>query len=103
MQVDLRVELWRGGADGAELLQGADRVIAVRGTQRHGKLCMHCVQNNIKVFSSMNAGAKSDPTRIQIADLSATLYYPLTCAVLSRSEWSFSVDAPVIRPLLWGC
>ena len=48
------------------------------------ELLAYCVQNNIKVFSSMGAGAKSDPTRIQIADLSATHYDPLARAVRQR-------------------
>jgi tRNA A37 threonylcarbamoyladenosine dehydratase len=47
-------------------------------------LLAYCVQNDIKVFSSMGAGAKSDPTRIQIADLSATHYDPLARAVRQR-------------------
>ena len=48
------------------------------------ELLAYCVQNNIKVFSSMGAGAKSDPTRIQIADISATHYDPLARAVRQR-------------------
>jgi tRNA A37 threonylcarbamoyladenosine dehydratase len=48
------------------------------------ELLAYCVQNDIKVFSSMGAGAKSDPTRIQIADLSATHYDPLARAVRQR-------------------
>ena len=48
------------------------------------ELLAYCVQNDIKVFSSMGAGAKSDPTRIQIADISATHYDPLARAVRQR-------------------
>jgi tRNA A37 threonylcarbamoyladenosine dehydratase len=53
-------------------------------------LLAYCVQNNIKVFSSMGAGAKSDPTRIQIADLSATHYDPLARAVRQRLRATLS-------------
>ncbi|KAI0268505.1 hypothetical protein BGY98DRAFT_1091490 [Russula aff. rugulosa BPL654] len=81
-KVDPRVELWRGDADGAELLRGADWVVdAIDNIGTKVELLAYCVQNNIKVFSSMGAGAKSDPTRIQIADLSATHYDPLARAV----------------------
>ena len=54
------------------------------------ELLAHCVQNNIKVFSSMGAGAKSDPTRIQIADISATHYDPLARAVRQRLRATLS-------------
>jgi tRNA threonylcarbamoyladenosine dehydratase len=42
VQVDPRVELWRGGADGAELLEGADWVVGTWGlnfSAKQGKLC----------------------------------------------------------------
>jgi hypothetical protein len=41
---------------------------------------MRCPQ----VFSSMGAGAKSDPTRVQIADIANTVYDPLARAVRQR-------------------
>ncbi|KAF7319721.1 ThiF domain-containing protein [Mycena kentingensis (nom. inval.)] len=55
--------LWGGG----KLLGGADWVIDVI--------------DNIRVFSSIGAGAKTDPTRIQIADTSNTVCDPLARAV----------------------
>ncbi|KAH9952368.1 hypothetical protein BGW80DRAFT_1440670 [Lactifluus volemus] len=75
VQVDPRVELWR---------RGADDVIDNIGTKV--ELLAYCVQNNIKAFSSMGAGTISDPTRIQIADLSAAHHDPLARAVLFHSE-----------------
>jgi tRNA A37 threonylcarbamoyladenosine dehydratase len=54
------------------------------------ELLAYCVRNNIKVFSSMGAGAKSDPTRIQIADISATHYDPLARAVRQRLRAALS-------------
>ncbi|KAH9974461.1 hypothetical protein BGW80DRAFT_1491956 [Lactifluus volemus] len=94
VQVDPRVELWRGGADGAELLQGADWVVgAIDNIGTKAELLAYCVQNNIKVFSSMGADTKSDPTRIQIADLSATHYDPLARAVRQRPSSSADADA----------
>jgi tRNA threonylcarbamoyladenosine dehydratase len=38
----------------------------------------------LQVFSSMGAGAKCDPTRIQISDISTTIYDPLARAVRRR-------------------
>ncbi|KAI0298372.1 hypothetical protein B0F90DRAFT_1862035 [Multifurca ochricompacta] len=78
VQVDPRVELWRGGAEGASLLEGADWVIdAIDNIGTKVELLAYCVQNNIKV-------TKSDPTRIQIADISATHYDPLARASTTR-------------------
>ena len=37
-----------------------------------------------QVFSSMGSGAKCDPTRIQISDISYTMYDPLARAVRRR-------------------
>ncbi|TFY69591.1 hypothetical protein EVG20_g3087 [Dentipellis fragilis] len=85
VDVDARVELWRDDEDGADLLDGVDWVIdAIDNIGTKVDLLKYCVQHNIKVFSSMGAGAKTDPTRIQIADLSQTLYDPLARAVRQR-------------------
>ena len=62
------------------------------------ELLAYCVQNNIKVFSSMGAGAKADPTRIQIADLSATHYDPLARAVRQRLRAALSRSARSTPP-----
>jgi tRNA threonylcarbamoyladenosine dehydratase len=67
------------------------------------ELLAYCVRNDIKVFSSMGAGTKSDPTRIQIADLSATHYDPLARAVRQRlratlSRSSRSPDPSTLYP-----
>ncbi len=43
-----------------------------------------CVENGIKVISSMGAGAKLDPTKVSIADISKTNYCPLAKAVRKR-------------------
>jgi tRNA threonylcarbamoyladenosine dehydratase len=126
VQVDPRVELWRGDVDvdvdgdGAELLRGADWVVGVFDVQftcffsllisrvrstdaidnigTKVELLAYCVRNNIKVFSSMGAGAKSDPTRIQIADLSATHYDPLARAVRQRLRATLSKSSRSTPP-----
>lgn len=47
-------------------------------------LLAYCHANGLKVFSSMGAGAKCDPTRIQISDISHTIYDPLARSVRRR-------------------
>ena len=42
------------------------------------------VDSVIQVFSSMGAGAKSDPSRVQISDISYTVYDPLARSVRRR-------------------
>ena len=56
-----------------------DHNIKVRHHRRRN-LC----NPNLQVFSSMGAGAKCDPTRIQISDISDTLYDPLARSVRRR-------------------
>ncbi|KAJ3088605.1 hypothetical protein HK100_007993 [Physocladia obscura] len=43
-------------------------------------LIKYCLDNHIKIISSMGAGAKADPSRIQIADISDTFEDPLARA-----------------------
>ncbi|KAF8888793.1 ubiquitin-protein ligase molybdopterin-converting factor [Infundibulicybe gibba] len=66
VEVDSRIDIWRK-EEGGMLLEGADWVIGSR-----------------KVFSSMGASAKCDPTRIQISDISYTIYDPLARSVRRR-------------------
>ncbi|KAF8902557.1 ubiquitin-protein ligase molybdopterin-converting factor [Gymnopilus junonius] len=84
VEVDSRIELWRK-EDGARLLEDADWVIdAIDNIQTKVDLLKYCHDNKIKVFSSMGAGAKCDPTRIQISDISYTIYDPLARSVRRR-------------------
>nr|GAT51747.1 predicted protein [Mycena chlorophos] len=85
VEVDTRVDVWKNDENGAKLLEGADWVIdAIDNIQTKVDLLHHCATHNIHVFSSMGAGAKSDPTRIQIADISQTIYDPLARSVRRR-------------------
>jgi tRNA A37 threonylcarbamoyladenosine dehydratase len=47
-------------------------------------LLAYCHANGLRVISSMGAGAKADPTRVQIADISSTIYDPLARSVRRR-------------------
>ncbi|KAH9929973.1 ubiquitin-protein ligase molybdopterin-converting factor [Amylocystis lapponica] len=84
VRVDARVDIWRK-EQGRDLLDGADWVIdAIDNISTKVDLLKFCHDSNIKVFSSMGAGAKCDPTRIQISDISYTMYDPLARAVRRR-------------------
>jgi len=48
------------------------------------QLLHYCAVHDIKVMSSMGAGAKADPSRIQIADISTTIEDPLSRVVRRR-------------------
>lgn len=47
-------------------------------------LLRYCYQNGIKVVSSMGAGCKSDPTRVFVGDISASMEDPLSRATRRR-------------------
>ncbi|KAI8138269.1 hypothetical protein BJV82DRAFT_631683 [Fennellomyces sp. T-0311] len=47
-------------------------------------LAEYCHKHNIKLITSMSAGAKADPTRIQISDVSDTMEDPLARAYRRR-------------------
>ncbi|KAJ7210837.1 ubiquitin-protein ligase molybdopterin-converting factor [Mycena pura] len=84
VEVDARIDIWRKD-DGARLLEGADWVVdAIDNIQTKVDLLKYCYDHQIKVFSSMGAGAKCDPTRVQIADIACTVYDPLARAVRRR-------------------
>ncbi|KAJ7059338.1 hypothetical protein C8F01DRAFT_1301930 [Mycena amicta] len=85
VEVDARVNIWRKYDGGGALLEGADFVIdAIDNIQTKVDLLHYCHTHKIPVFSSMGAGAKTDPTRIQIADISNTIYDLLARAVRRR-------------------
>ncbi|PIL28978.1 hypothetical protein GSI_09025 [Ganoderma sinense ZZ0214-1] len=84
IEIDPRIELWRKES-GGELLDGADWVIdAIDNITTKVDLLKYCHNNHIQVFSSMGSGAKCDPTRIQISDISFTMYDPLARSVRRR-------------------
>ncbi|KAJ7756221.1 ubiquitin-protein ligase molybdopterin-converting factor [Mycena metata] len=84
VEVDARIDIWRK-EDGGALLEGADWVVdAIDNIQTKVDLLKYCHEHKLKVFSSMGAGAKCDPTRIQISDISSTVYDPLARSVRRR-------------------
>ncbi|KAI0786980.1 ubiquitin-protein ligase molybdopterin-converting factor [Abortiporus biennis] len=84
VQVDARIDIWRK-ENGGDLLEDADWVIdAIDNITTKVDLLKYCHDHKIKVFSSMGAGAKNDPTRVQISDISYTVYDPLARSVRRR-------------------
>lgn len=82
--MDVKVGLYRKGQS-EEWLEGADWVVdAIDNIDTKVDLLTHCHQNGIKVFASMGSGAKRDPTRVQIADISSTYEDPLARSVRRR-------------------
>ncbi|THH05781.1 hypothetical protein EW145_g4541 [Phellinidium pouzarii] len=97
VDVDARDDLWRK-EDGASLLEGTDWVIdAIDNITTKVDLLKHCHANGIKVISSMGAGSKLDPTRIQISDISCTAEDSLSRAVrVQLRKAGISSGIPVV-------
>ena len=85
-------EMWQ--EDRAEKLLGpwgegkgrkADYVVdAIDNIDSKVALLKYCHRNGIRVVSSMGAGCKSDPTRIGVGDISASIEDPLSRATRRR-------------------
>ncbi|EST08144.2 UBA/THIF-type NAD/FAD binding fold [Kalmanozyma brasiliensis GHG001] len=90
------VELFKG--DEAERLLGGNPtyvVDAIDNIDTKVDLLRFCAERKIKVISSMGAGAKSDPSRIQISDISVTSEDPLARSVRRRLR---ALGLPPIPP-----
>ena len=60
-------------------------------------LIKYCVEHNIKVLASMGAGAKADPSKIQIADLGNTYEDALARAVRQMLKYKgLNIKVPVV-------
>ncbi|KAF9543176.1 hypothetical protein EC957_001238 [Mortierella hygrophila] len=82
VEVDARVELFQEDS-AEELLSGnPDYVVdAIDNINTKLALLKFCYDHKIPVMSSMGAGAKADPSRVQISDISETFEDPLARAV----------------------
>ncbi|MGQ0285604.1 tRNA cyclic N6-threonylcarbamoyladenosine(37) synthase TcdA [Pasteurellaceae bacterium 22721_9_1] len=75
------------------LNQQYDYVIdAIDSVKTKAALIAYCKRNKIKIITIGGAGGQTDPTQIQIADLSKTIQDPLAAKVRSilRKEYHFS-------------
>ncbi|RJO67092.1 MAG: tRNA threonylcarbamoyladenosine dehydratase [Myxococcales bacterium] len=88
---DLQIEALRVFLDEAtapELLSGSpDYVLdAIDGLNPKVTLLHYCVTHDIRIAASMGASARTDPTRLRVADLSKTRVCPLARAVRRRLQ-----------------
>lgn len=75
------------------LNRGYDYVLdAIDSVRTKAALIAYCKRNKIKLITTGGAGGQTDPSQIQIADLSKTIQDPLAARVRSllRKEYSFS-------------
>ncbi|RUP52172.1 ubiquitin-protein ligase molybdopterin-converting factor [Jimgerdemannia flammicorona] len=84
-RIEAKIELFKKES-AADLLSGKpDFVIdAIDNIDTKLDLIKYCHDHGLRVVSSMGAGAKADPSRIQIADISDTFEDPLARAVRRR-------------------
>ena len=60
-------------------------------------LIKSCIERGIKIVSSMGAGAKTDPTKVKIADISKTEYCALAKSVRQRlTKFGIKKGVPVV-------
>ena len=60
-------------------------------------LLAYCLKRGMRVIGSMGAGAKGDPSRIQVANISETTYDPLSKAVRRRlRKEGIDAELPVV-------
>ncbi|KAF9209266.1 hypothetical protein BGZ49_005543 [Haplosporangium sp. Z 27] len=95
VEVDARVELFQEDS-AKELLSGnPDYVIdAIDNINTKLALLKFCYDSKIPVMSSMGAGAKADPSRVQISDISETFEDPLARAVRRKIK-AMGVDTGI--------
>lgn len=100
VEVDARVELFQEEA-AEELLSGnPDYVIdAIDNINTKLALLKFCYDHKIPVISSMGAGAKADPSRIQISDISETFGMFLLLATLTRITFQAIRQDCTLTPL----
>ncbi|TPX36178.1 hypothetical protein SmJEL517_g01442 [Synchytrium microbalum] len=83
--IDTRIELFSSATAETLLSGNPDYVLdCIDNIDTKVELIHYCMTNNIKIVSSMGAGAKSDASRVQIADISDTQEDPLARSVRRR-------------------
>ncbi|KAJ3276222.1 hypothetical protein HDV01_005670 [Terramyces sp. JEL0728] len=80
-KIEAKVELFELAKATALLSGNPDYVLdCIDHLETKAELIQYCIEKKIKVISSMGAGAKADPSRIQVADISETFEDPLARA-----------------------
>ncbi|KAJ3261363.1 hypothetical protein HK103_005971 [Boothiomyces macroporosus] len=76
--IEAKVELFELAKAKELLASNPDYVLdCIDHLETKAELIQYCIENKIRVISSMGAGAKADPSRIQVADISETFEDPL--------------------------
>ncbi|RKF84166.1 tRNA threonylcarbamoyladenosine dehydratase 2 [Golovinomyces cichoracearum] len=102
VKFDLRNELYREEISSKLLEDWGDRrpdyiVDAIDNINSKVSLLKYCYDHQLPVISSMGAGAKSDPTRIFIGDISASTDDPLSRATRRRLRaYGVTTGIPVV-------
>ncbi|KAG0301749.1 hypothetical protein BGZ98_008072, partial [Dissophora globulifera] len=82
VEVDVRVERLQGDSIERLLSGKPDYIVdAVGDLESKLQLLKYCHDNNIPAMSALGAGAKADPSRIQIGDISETFEDPSARAI----------------------
>ncbi|EEB07010.1 moeb/ThiF domain-containing protein [Schizosaccharomyces japonicus yFS275] len=86
VDVDARITLFQKDNADELLMEGQPVFIvdAIDNIQTKVDLLAYCHEHNLRVISSTGSACKSDPTRINIADISATAEDPLSRATRRR-------------------
>ncbi|TPX50448.1 hypothetical protein SeMB42_g02252 [Synchytrium endobioticum] len=83
--IDTRIERFSSDTADTLLSGNPDYVLdCIDNIDTKVELIRYCVTRNLKIVASMGAGAKSDASRVQIADISDTQEDPLARAVRRR-------------------
>ncbi|PVV01032.1 hypothetical protein BB560_004565 [Smittium megazygosporum] len=84
-KIECRVELFQA-SNAKDLLSGNPNYVldCIDNIDTKLDLLTYCHSNKIRVISSMGAGMKADPSRVQIADIGNTFEDPLSRAVRRR-------------------
>ncbi|KAF9125449.1 hypothetical protein BGW39_007393, partial [Mortierella sp. 14UC] len=95
VHVDARVERLQEDSAASLLSGNPDYVVDCIGDLSSKlDLLKYCYDNKIPVMSSMSAGAKADPSRVQISDISETFEDPLA-RVVRRKLKKLGVDTGI--------
>lgn len=101
VEIDARNELWNK-ENGEMLLSGNPTFVVDAIDNIHTKvdLLHYCKTNGIPVISSMGAGCKSDPTRVNIGDISESIEDPLCRSTRRRlRQKGIAIGIPVVYSL----
>lgn len=94
--VDARVQMYDASSEDDILADVPDFVLdCIDNIDTKVSLLAACVKRGLKVLSATGAGARADPTRIRISDLSESLNDPLSRAVRHRLKREHGIESGI--------